>query len=76
MIEVLIGSARFNTSQRLADQTKMILKKAWFSDLKIPEIRRQVYSEEYEQDRLTKLETLNTKKQEPSNRIESQNTEN
>ena len=25
----------FNTSQRLADQTKMILKKGWFSDHEI-----------------------------------------
>ena len=32
--------ARFNTSQRLAEQAKMILRKDWFSDLEILEICR------------------------------------
>ena len=52
---------RFNkTSQRLADQTRMISKKDWFSDLEILEISAQVNNKESEQD--------------PPNRIEIQNT--
>ena len=38
MIEVRTKSARFNTSQRLSDQARMILKKGWFSDPEILEI--------------------------------------
>ena len=38
----------------------MILKKGWFSDLAMLEICRQVNSEEYEQDPLMQIETLNT----------------
>ena len=36
MIEIWANFGRFNTTtERLADKTKMILKKCWFSDLKI-----------------------------------------
>ena len=41
MIKILEESAKFNaTSQRLADQTCMILNKGWFSELKILELYR------------------------------------
>ena len=38
MIEIQAESARFNTSQKLANQARMILKKGWFPDFKILEI--------------------------------------
>ena len=39
MIEILANSVRFETkNQKLDDQTIMILKKNWFSHLKIHEI--------------------------------------
>ena len=47
MIEIWAYSARFNTtSQRLANQARTILKKGWFSDLKILEVCNQVNSED------------------------------
>ena len=51
MIEIWAESARFNiTSQKLADQARIILKKGWFSDLEILEIYEQVNREENQQD--------------------------
>ena len=49
MIEIWVNSARFHTSQHLADQAKMLFKKSWFCDHEIQEINR----EEYQQDSLT-----------------------
>ena len=47
MIEIWKEAANFNTrNQRLADHTKMILKKGWFSGFKIKEIYGQVSHEE------------------------------
>ena len=54
----------------------MIRKKGWFSDLEILEIWGQENCKEYEQDTPTWTKTLSTEKQEPSNRIEKQNTVN
>ena len=43
MIEIWVESARFDTtSQRLADQARIILKKVWFSELEILEICQQI----------------------------------
>ena len=68
MIKIYAGSTRSNTtSQILADQARMILKKSWFSDLEILEICKRVSSEKYEQDSTRCIETLNTEKQESSN---------
>ena len=76
MIEIWTETARFDTSQRLADQTRKILTKDWFSDIKILEIYQQINWEEYQQDVTIRTETLNTKSQEPPNQIERQNNEN
>ena len=68
MIEIETESIRFNT--------RIILKKEWFSDFEILEIWGQVNSEKYEKDLSTRSETLNTEKpEEPPIRIEIQNTE-
>ena len=56
--------AKPNTSQRLADQPKLILKKGWFSGHEILEICGQINSEEYTQRELSKqVEILNTENQ-------------
>ena len=58
MIKIYAECTRFNTtSQGLADQVRMILKKGWFSDLEILKICGQLNSEEYEQVPLTQTET-------------------
>ena len=46
MIEIWANSTRFNTSQRHADQARMILKKISFSDLEILELGGKVNREE------------------------------
>ena len=53
MTEICAESIRFNTSQRLADQARMLLKKGWFSNLEILEIYQQVNREKYQQDPTT-----------------------
>ena len=63
MKEIGSESTKFNTSQRLAEQAKLILKKCWFSDLEILEICEQVSREENDQEK-------------PPTRIESQNNNN
>ena len=66
MREVWAESSRFDTtSQRLADQARMILRNGWSSDLKILEISGQVNNEEYDQDPPFQIKTLIAKKQEP-----------
>ena len=54
MIEFWTESAKFNTSQRLSDQARMIFTKDWLKNLEILKIFGQVNSEEYEQDPLSK----------------------
>ena len=76
MIEIWTESAKFNTSQRFADQARIILKKGWFSNLEILWVWRHVPSKEYEQEPSTWIETLNIEKQKLLNRIETQNIEN
>ena len=64
MIKILAESAGFDeTSERLTDQTKMILRKSWLSDFQMLDICGQIICEEYAQGK-------------PSTRTETQNTEN
>ena len=52
MSEIWEGSIKFNvTCRRLADQTRMVLKKGCFSDHEILEICGQVSQEEYAQEK-------------------------
>ena len=46
MMKIWTESAKFNTSQRLADQIRLFLKKGLLSDLELLEICRQVKHEE------------------------------
>ena len=67
---------RFKASQRLVDQTRLIIKNRWFSDLEILEMHQQIKGITYQQDTNTRLETLNTKKEKHSNEIKTQNKSN
>ena len=60
--EIWAEFAKFNTSQRLTEKARMILKKGWFTDLEILEICRRLKCKEYTQ-------------RESSKRIESQDIE-
>ena len=72
MIEIWEEYARFRTiSQSLADQVRTIIKKAWFFDLEILEIRRKTNSES-KQDTNTITDTPNIEKQEQLNRNDQQ----
>ena len=73
MTGIGVEFAKYDSRQKLGDQARIILKKGWFSDLEIPEICGYVNSEEYEQEPPTWIETLNSEKQKPSTRIETQN---
>ena len=42
--------ANFKISQRLADQTRTMIKKGWFSDLEILEMHQQINKELCQQD--------------------------
>ena len=65
MINILAESAKFKaTSQRLADQMELILKKGWLSDLEILEICGPVNHEEYTQRIHPKNTPLNELKHE------------
>ena len=76
-IEIWAESARFNTNQKLANQARRILKKCWFSGFEILEICRHVNREKYEQEPPIRIyETINTEKQEPPTRTDTQNPEN
>ena len=59
-------------SQRLADQARTMIKKGWFSDFEILEIHQQINRESSPQDFNRIIKTLNTEKQKPSNRPETQ----
>ena len=80
MIEIWEESARFQTtSQRLADQVRTMIKKAWFSDLGILEIYRKINiksKQDKYQIKITKTDTTNIEKQEQSNRNEPQTNNN
>ena len=62
--------AWFQTSQRLADQVRVIIKKGWFSDLEIFEIHQKINQESKQQDTNTRIDTPKTEKQEHSNQNE------
>ena len=53
-MEIWTEFEKCNTSQKLADQVKQILKTGWFSDLEIQEMCGQVNREEYTQRELPK----------------------
>ena len=66
MIEIWQECTSFQTtSQRLADQVRTIIKKGWFSDLKILEILQKTNNE---QDTNTASDTLGFDKQEQANK--------
>ena len=66
MIEIWIESVRFNSSQRLDDLTRIILKKGCFSDFEILEVCGWATREEHvSEETITRIETQN---------IENQNT--
>ena len=47
MIEIWQECANFQTtSQRLADQVRTIIKKGWFSDLKVPDIHQKTNTQD------------------------------
>ena len=46
MIKIWAECTKFNTSYRLADQARLILKKGWFSDFEILEICGQLSCQE------------------------------
>ena len=78
MIEIWTESTKLNTtSQRIADQAGMILKKgSFFFNLKIQEICGQVNCWKYNQEPSSGIETLNNVKQEFPKWTEMQNTVN
>ena len=61
------------TSQRLADQVRTIIKKGWFSDFELLEIRKKTNNEE---DTYTVSNTLCLDKHEQSNQNELPTLEN
>ena len=78
MIEILAecGRIQLNTSQKLADQVRIILKKSWFPDVEALENCEQLNSEEYNQDPLSLIKKLKAEKLDDFYRIETQKTEN
>ena len=63
MIEILEECIRFKTtSQRLADKTRVITKKVWFSDFRILEIDEEINRKTCQQPPNTVTETINTEK--------------
>ena len=73
MIEIWQECADFQTSQKLADQVRTIIKKGWFSDLEILKIHQKINNE---QDSNTVPDTSNINKQKQSNRNEAPTLEN
>ena len=76
IVEIWEVFTRCNTSQRLADQSEMILKKGWYFYLEILEICGWINNKKYELDLPARIETLKAENPKPLNRTESQNTEN
>ena len=68
MIEIWQECTSFQTSQRLADQVRTIIKKSWFSDLEILEIHQKINNE---QDNNTVPDTsrINKQKQTHQNKL-------
>ena len=52
-----------------------MLKNVLFSDFEVLEIHQQVKRGKYQQDATSRIETLNTEKQEFPERIETQNSD-
>ena len=73
MIEIRPECASFETSQRLADQVRTIIKKGWFSDLEILEIHQKINNE---QDSNTISDIPSIDKQKQSNWNETLTSEN
>ena len=61
MMEIWTESGKFNTSQRLADQARLILKKHCLSDLEILKVYGQINHEEHNQREPSKHKILKTK---------------
>ena len=73
MIEIWQECAKFQTtSQRLADQVRMIIKKGWFSDLELLEIHQKTLKQNYN----TVPDTSSGVKQKQSNEKEQQTSAN
>ena len=60
------------TSQRLADQVRTIMKKSWFSELKITEIHQKINDQE-RRNTLTDTSNINKQKQPIQNEPTSEN---
>ena len=73
MIEIWQKCASFQTSQRLANQVRTIIKKGWFSDLEILEIHQKINNK---QDNNTVTDTSRINKQKQPNRNELPTSEN
>ena len=67
IIEIWQECTSFQTNQRLADQVRTLIKKGWFSDLEILEIRQKTNNG---QDSKRTSDTPSNDKQEQSNRNE------
>ena len=73
MIEIWQECARFQTSQRLDDQVRTIIKKGWFSDFEILEIHQKMNNE---QDSNTAPDTSSINNENQPNRNQSPILEN
>ena len=74
MIEIWREYSNFQTtSQRLADQVRIIIKKGWFSDLEIIEIQQKINDQ---QSNNTLPDIYNINKQKQPNRNEPSTSEN
>ena len=62
MLEIWVYSTRFNTSQRLSYQARVILKKGWFSDFETLKISGYESRQENEQVPPTRIEIQNNEK--------------
>ena len=60
------------TSQRLADQTRMIIKQGWFSGLKILKIHQQINRKTCQLEPNTITQALNTEESDPHPATESE----
>ena len=77
MTYILEECSRFKaTNQRLADQARTMIKKAWISDLEALEIHQQINWESRQQEIITIIDIRNNIKQEPSIRNEMQSNSN
>ena len=71
MIEMWANSVWYNTSQMITDQTKIIWRKCWFSELEILKVCEQINRETSleictkvnNENSLMRIETLNTENQ-------------